>query len=205
MVFVISVLDLRSEKHVSPPRGHSCLSCPRFSNLEALLLPGAPAALAWQLRKPTAPGGHSACDSPPQGAAKWDKHLEETALPLPWARTSSNQHQGLGQAMPASPSTVLLQGCRTPLLPSPLPPPCTHRAGRKQLNLLPAQNRHLAGKSNSHRDCRVATRRVFASCAYLLHPTRLQTTAALTAQHSSPAWKEANKDGSMQANWLGSN
>lgn len=51
--FVIPVLDLGTEKHARLPGGRSCLGCPRFGNLEALLLPGAPAALAWQLRKPS--------------------------------------------------------------------------------------------------------------------------------------------------------
>lgn len=42
------------------------------------------------LRRPKAPRGlhwgDSTSTDPPMGAAKWDKHLEDSALPLPWMR-----------------------------------------------------------------------------------------------------------------------
>lgn len=73
MVFIISVLDLGTEKHMRLLRGCSCLSCPRFSNLEALPLPGAPTVLVaaqTQQHPENWAGGHS--NSPPWGAATWD-------------------------------------------------------------------------------------------------------------------------------------
>lgn len=111
MVFIISVLDLETKKHMRLPRGCSCLSCPRFSNLEALPLPEAPAVLA---------------------AAQTQQHPESwagvTATPLPGEPLPGGTVTSHPEELPSETSSWRKGLC-----------PSLGRAGGMQLNLPPAQ------------------------------------------------------------------
>lgn len=159
--FVIPVLDLGTEHTLVCPGDAAAGAAPDLVTLKCWCCREPPQHLcggcANQQHLGVVPGVPVPARAPP-GAAKGDKHLEQTALPFP-GQGLSIRHRGSTPLAAAAPS-------------------CACRAGGKHLKLLPAQTHHLAGKLTVHRDCRVLTRS-------FVHPTCICCTQPSCRQGSS--------------------
>ena len=166
-VCVTAALDLGTEQDTSPHRGGSCLSCPRFSDLEALVLPGALQHWHGGCTNPAAPGGLCQGPSPHPGAARrtWlGQHCRRVHPHAPG--------KGKGLCSPRCFFPPHSQSWRQVVKPSASTNPSPHR-----------ETQRTQGLRGGPRG--------------LLHPTRSccipHVAAAPTAQHSPLPWEEAYK------------